>query len=38
MANAWYDFDLGMPITPYVGGGIGMALVQIDGSSHLVAA
>jgi opacity protein-like surface antigen len=31
MANAWYDFDIGMPITPYVGGGIGMALVQMDG-------
>lgn len=32
MANAWYDFDFGMPFTPYVGGGIGLAQVQIDGS------
>jgi opacity protein-like surface antigen len=31
MANAWYDFDVGMPVTPYVGGGIGMALIQMDG-------
>jgi opacity protein-like surface antigen len=32
MANAWYDFDLGLPITPYVGGGIGMAMVKISGN------
>lgn len=32
MANAWYDFDLGLPITPYVGGGIGMAMVKISGT------
>jgi opacity protein-like surface antigen len=32
MANAWYDFDLGLPITPYVGGGIGMAMVKVSGS------
>lgn len=35
MANAWYDFhDLGLPggITPYVGGGIGGANVQLSGS------
>jgi opacity protein-like surface antigen len=31
MANAWYDFDLGLPITPYVGGGIGLAQVKISG-------
>jgi len=31
MANAWYDFDLGLPITPYVGGGIGMAMVKVSG-------
>jgi opacity protein-like surface antigen len=31
MANAWYDFDLGLPVTPYVGGGIGLALVKISG-------
>jgi opacity protein-like surface antigen len=36
MANAWYDFhDFGDSfggITPYIGGGIGMAQVQIDGN------
>ena len=32
MANAWYDFDLGLPITPYVGGGIGMAMVKVSGT------
>lgn len=32
MANAWYDFDLGLPITPYVGGGIGMGMVKISGT------
>ncbi|HVT24011.1 MAG TPA: outer membrane beta-barrel protein [Rhizomicrobium sp.] len=31
MANAWYDFDLGLPVTPYVGGGLGMAMVKISG-------
>jgi opacity protein-like surface antigen len=32
MANAWYDFDLGLPVTPYVGGGIGMAMVKVSGT------
>jgi opacity protein-like surface antigen len=32
MANAWYDFDTDMGFTPYVGGGFGMAQVQINGS------
>jgi opacity protein-like surface antigen len=31
MANAWYDFDLGLPVTPYVGGGLGMAMVKVSG-------
>ena len=31
MANAWYDFDLG-DVKPYVGGGIGWADAQADGS------
>jgi len=31
MANAWYDFDLGLPITPYVGGGMGLAMVKVSG-------
>jgi opacity protein-like surface antigen len=35
MANAWYDFhDLGLPggLTPYVGGGLGGANVQLSGT------
>lgn len=32
MANAWYDFNTGMGFTPYIGGGIGLAQVQIDGN------
>jgi len=39
MANVWYDFhDLGLPgdITPYVGGGIGGALVKLDGSLNSI--
>jgi opacity protein-like surface antigen len=29
LANVWKDFDLGM-VRPYVGGGIGMALADVD--------
>ncbi len=37
MANAWYDLPLGnLPITPYVGGGVGMALVQLGGSLNSI--
>lgn len=32
MANAWYDFNTDTGFTPYIGGGIGLAQVQIDGS------
>jgi len=35
MANVWYDFhDMGSSwgITPYIGGGVGVAQVQIDGA------
>lgn len=32
MANAWYDFDTDMGFTPYIGGGIGLAQVQINGN------
>lgn len=34
MANAWYDFHDVLPydITPYVGGGVGGALVKLSGS------
>jgi len=31
MANVWYDFDLdGSPITPFIGGGIGMAQLDVS--------
>lgn len=30
MANAFYDFDIGSPLIPYVGGGIGAAVVTFD--------
>lgn len=29
-ANAFYDFQLGMRMTPYIGGGVGVALVNAD--------
>lgn len=30
MGNAWYDFHLGTPWIPYVGGGLGFANVSVD--------
>jgi opacity protein-like surface antigen len=30
MVNAYYDVNLGMPIRPFVGGGVGVARVAID--------
>jgi opacity protein-like surface antigen len=30
MANGWYDFDTGTPWVPYLGGGIGGAMVGFD--------
>ncbi len=30
MANAWYDVDIGMPFTPYFGGGLGVTRVVYD--------
>ena len=30
MANAWYDFDIGAKVRPYVGGGIGWARMDGD--------
>ncbi len=30
MANAWYDFDLGMGLAPYLGGGLGVNYVRYD--------
>ena len=33
MGNALYDFDLGSPITPYIGIGLGIAQVDFDGVS-----
>ena len=30
LANVYYDLDLGIPLRPYVGGGIGAARVNVD--------
>ena len=30
MANVFYDFDMGSPVVPYLGGGIGAAVVTFD--------
>lgn len=30
MVNGWYDFDLGSGFLPYVGGGLGVAQVELD--------
>ena len=30
MANVYYDFDLGLPVTPYLGAGLGLARVDLD--------
>ena len=32
MINAWYDFDVDFPVTPYVGGGLGFANVDTEAS------
>jgi outer membrane protein OmpA-like peptidoglycan-associated protein len=31
MLNAYYDFDIGWPITPYVGAGVGLAQINLNG-------
>ncbi|WP_342644053.1 outer membrane protein [Rhodoligotrophos ferricapiens] len=28
LANLWYDFDMGTPFRPYIGGGVGVAFVD----------
>lgn len=30
MVNGFYDFDIGSPFTPYVGGGVGVASVSLN--------
>lgn len=30
MGNGWYDFDTGTPLIPYLGGGLGFAVITID--------
>ena len=30
MANVYYDFDLGLPVTPYLGAGLGLSRVDLD--------
>lgn len=31
LANAWFDVPTGSPVTPYVGGGLGIAGYEVDG-------
>lgn len=33
MANVDYDFDMGSPWKPYVGGGLGLAIISLDAES-----
>ncbi len=37
MANLYYDFDLGGPLKPYVGGGAGVGFVDVDYSPSATA-
>lgn len=38
MANLWYDFNLGdSPITPFIGGGIGLAQLNMDYKAQVFA-
>lgn len=37
MANVYYDFDLGGPLKPYVGGGAGVGFVDVDYSPSATA-
>lgn len=37
MANVFYDFDLGGPLTPYIGGGAGIGFADVDYSPSGVA-
>ena len=30
LANLWRDVDMGLPVTPYFGGGVGLALMDVD--------
>ena len=32
MGNAFYDLDLGLPVVPYVGAGVGLAIISLDAS------
>ena len=33
MVNGWYDIDLGLTVTPYLGGGVGMTFISVKESS-----
>lgn len=35
MVNALYDFEMGWPVTPYIGAGLGAARVAADGASPI---
>lgn len=34
MGNAWYDFQGGTPLIPYVGGGLGVAVITLDSGGN----
>ena len=36
MANVYYDFDIGFPVTPYLGAGIGFAHIEIDSQRNAI--
>jgi len=35
MANIYYDFDLGSPVKPFIGGGIGVGIIDIDSDDSM---
>lgn len=35
MANVWYEFDVDFAVRPYIGGGVGVAMVEYDSRSGL---
>lgn len=30
MANAYYDFDIGLPVSPFIGGGVGIGILYVN--------
>ncbi len=36
MANVYYDFDLGIPVKPYLGVGIGVGIIEVNSDDSAV--